>query len=355
MQRLKRICVLLLALCLLFGTMPVITLATEDTETKVVKQQILLGDDLTMRFYVHVREEHRTNGVMNIRVGRRSENFAVADMTPNADGHYVFSVDLSAAEMTEDITLTLTTEKVNGPLKLSGVWFVSKEDYTKIQTGEGNVVSMAAKGERDYLFAAMPAQEGAEVGGASTMVTISDDPAWAGIQTQATIKAAQGITNIGDQKSVVIDSPIGEGYFNESGNTYPNFALNCGWGSLNTATQDIMFYVELPAVSSGLRINGITCNGWNFWAAPSGMQYQYLAVDGSEWINGTITTDENKTLTLPQGFKGYVRLRVNTAENAAAFPDTTLTVQNFTFQCDRFGGQPVLPVSYTHLTLPTKA
>lgn len=52
MQVFKRIGVLFLALCLLSGTMPIDTLAAEETETKVVKQQILLGDDLTMRFYV---------------------------------------------------------------------------------------------------------------------------------------------------------------------------------------------------------------------------------------------------------------------------------------------------------------
>lgn len=232
----------------------------------------------------------------------------------------------------------------NGAVKLSGVWFVSKEDYIKIQVGDGEAVEMtnaenSENTDRDYITGTMPAQEAAEIGTASSLISIDSDPKWAGITSQATMNAAQGITLIGDQKSVVIDSPIGEGYFNESGNTYPIFALNCGWGSLNTATQDIMFYIELPAISSGLRINGITCNSWSFWAAPSGMQYQYLAVDGTEWESGTITSDGNKTLMLPQGFKGYVRLKVNTAENAASFPDTTLTVQNVTFFCDRFGGE----------------
>ena len=229
-----------------------------------------------------------------------------------------------------------------GAIKIGGVWFVSQTDAVMVSVDGAAAVKMTDAEEeqtqRDYLTATVSAQEGAEVGAASSLITIDNDPAWAGITSQATMKAAEGITPIGEQKSVVIDSPIGEGYFNESGKTYPNFALNCGWGSLNTATQDIMFYIELPAAGSEIRIGGITCNGWSFWAAPAGMQYQYLAVDGDEWVDGTITTEGNKTLALPQGFKGYVRLRVNTADNAASFPDTTLTVQNFTFTCDRFGG-----------------
>ena len=229
----------------------------------------------------------------------------------------------------------------NGAFKMSGVWFVSKENFVKIQVGDAEPVKMTNTPEpepRKYLLSTQPAKEGGEIGQASTMVTIGEDPAWAGIASQATMKAAEGITIIGDAKSTVIDSPISEGYANESGKTYPSFVLNCGWGSLNTATQDIMFYIELPAASSEIRLGGITCNGWSFWAAPSGMQYQYLTMDSNTWEDGTITTDGNKTLSLPQGFKGYVRLRVNTAENAASFPDTTLTVQNFTFTCDRFGG-----------------
>ena len=230
-----------------------------------------------------------------------------------------------------------------GAIQIGGVWFVSQTDTVMVSVDGAAAVKMTdaedEQTQRDYLIGTVPAQEGAEIGAVSSLITIDSDPAWAGITSQATMKAAEGITPIGDQKSVVIDSPISEGYFNESGKTYPNFALNCGWGSLNTATQDIMFYIELPAAGSEIRIGGITCNGWSFWAAPSGMQYQYLAMDSDGWVDGTISTEGNKTLTLPQGFKGYVRLRVNTAQNAADFPDTTLTVQNFTFTCDRFGGE----------------
>ena len=346
MQVFKKLCVLFLVLCLLVGVMPIGTLATEETETKVVKQQILLGVDLTMRFFVNIREEHRTNGVMNIRVGDRSVDYAIADMTPNEEGFYVFNMELSAAEMTEDVILTLTNGSVNGPLKLSGTWFVSKEDYVKIQVEEGEAVNMTnaeiaepEDTDPNFITAIMPALESAEIDVASSMIDMETDHKWAGIASQATMKAAEGITIIGDQKSVVIDSSIGEGYANESGKTYPEFALSCGWGNLDTATQDIIFYIELPATSSSIRLGGVTCNSWSFWAAPSGMEYQYLAMDSYTWVDGTVSTEGNKTLELPQGFQGYVRLKINTANNADSFPDTTLTVQNFTFQCDRFGGE----------------
>ena len=62
-------------------------------------------------------------------------------------------------------------------------------------------------------------------------------------------------------------------------------------------------------------------------------------MDSNKWENGKITTDGNKTLALPQGFKGYVRLKVNTAANAAQFPASTLKVQGFNFRLDLFGGE----------------
>ena len=227
-----------------------------------------------------------------------------------------------------------------GAVKLTGLWFVSKEDYVKIKIGDGEVLEMTdpPKPVRDYLIATMPASEGAELGAASWLVSLSEDLAYAGIASQATIVAGEGISLIGDQKAAVINSPIKEGYYHEGGATYPLFSLQCAWKTLDTAMQDVMFYVELPELGSEMRLNSITCNSWSFWVDPAGMDYQYLAKDGSEWVNGKISTDGSKSLDLPEGFQGYVRLKVNTAANAAQFPDAALTVQEMTFLCDRFGG-----------------
>lgn len=343
MHRFKRICSLFLMLCLIAGFVPMGTHAEETAETRIVKQQILLGEDLTMRFFADISQEHRTGSVMNIRVGNRSVRYSVADMTPNEEGLYVFSVDISAPEMTEDITLSLETDAVNGPLKFSGVWFVSKEDFTKVQLGNGNVVKLNRGRDLDseitgYLRATRPASENGNIDAASTLVTIGEDPAWGGIASQATMKAAEGITLIGDQRSTVIDSPIQEGYFSESGATYPQFLVDCAWKELDTATQDVMFYIELPQASSSIRLYALTCNSWSVYAETKNMQYQYLCENSQGWQNGTVSNDENRTLKLTPGFKGYVRLKVDSSVSADQFPESKkLTVQSFGFRGEAFG------------------
>ena len=151
--------------------------------------------------------------------------------------------------------------------------------------------------DRDYLIGSLPAQEGADIGAVSTLVKISEDPAWAGITSQATIKAAESIAPIGEQKATVIDSAIAEG-FASAGATYPLFAVDCAWQKLDTQTQDLMYYIELPANSSALRVWSMTCNSWGFWVTTDGMEYQYLAEGSDAWVNGKVSTDGNKTLTL---------------------------------------------------------
>ena len=61
------------------------------------------------------------------------------------------------------------------------------------------------------------------------------------------------------------------------------------------------------------------------------MKYQYLEMDSNKWQNGAITNEGNKQLDLPAGFKGYVRLQINTAGNVDEFPATTLQIQSFSF------------------------
>ena len=145
-----------------------------------------------------------------------------------------------------------------------------------------------------------------------------NDKFW-GIESQATATAAEGINIIDGQKAVIIDSPIEEGFGNSKTST--QYTVSCGWTNLDLKTQDLMFYIEMPATGSGkssLRIWDLTCDNWSFWVNTRGMQYQYLAIDGSEWVNGAAPLDEdNKQLDLPDGFKGYVRLKIDTAKNVA--------------------------------------
>ena len=109
----KKFLAILLMLCMLVGMLPLSVLAEEKTE--IVGQQLFLGDDLTMHFYATVASEHLADAQMTVAVGGNPvATHTVSSMTVNEDGYYDFSVALGAPQMTEEITLSLTSggEKV---------------------------------------------------------------------------------------------------------------------------------------------------------------------------------------------------------------------------------------------------
>ena len=241
-----------------------------------------------------------------------------------------------------------------GPMKIGGVWFVSKEEYIKIKVDNGEVLKMTNASDpgpvdpvdpvdpddpnRDYIIGSIPARETAANDKTSRLVTMDDGSKWWGIPTQSTLVAGDPITIIGDQKSVIIDSPILEGYENKR--TSALYMVNCGWTDLDLKTQDVMFYIEMPTSgrgSSGLRLWDLACDSYTFWVNTRGMKYQYLSMDSKEWVDGQIGTDDNKQIDLPDGFKGYVRLKVDTAANTA--DKETLKIQTFSFRPGTFGAE----------------
>ncbi len=214
----------------------------------------------------------------------------------------------------------------DGAVKISGVWTISKEDTRYISIDGGEMLCMTDPVERYYLEATTPNSETAAIGETSTLVSIGTGTEFWNIASQATAVAGESIVPFGNQKSVVVSSPAVEGYVDSR--TAAIHALKCGNNVLDYNNQDIMFYVELPMTNTGkssFRVHDITCNYSNFWAGPTGMHYQYLPVNGSEWSSGV--ADGNKQVNLPDGFKGYVRLEVNTADNVDKFPETMKITQ----------------------------
>ena len=96
-----RILSLLLAMIMVFSLFPVSAFATEADTPAVVSQQLNLGDDLTMHFYVTAEE----NTVVNTTVNGNTTQHDLSQMAPDSNGQYVIAVKLAAAQMTETITL----------------------------------------------------------------------------------------------------------------------------------------------------------------------------------------------------------------------------------------------------------
>ena len=81
---------------------------TPANTAKFVGQQLSLGDDLDMNYHVSIGSDLAQTAVMKITVGNNEpKEYPVSGMTVNENGNYVFTVALAAAQMTDDITLSL--------------------------------------------------------------------------------------------------------------------------------------------------------------------------------------------------------------------------------------------------------
>ena len=109
MKKHTRILSLLLAMIMVVSLLPVSALATEAGTPEVVYQQLNLGDDLTMHFYVTAEE----STVVNVTVSDQTTAYDLSRMTPNGNGQYVIAVKLAAAQMTEEITLDFLQNDVS--------------------------------------------------------------------------------------------------------------------------------------------------------------------------------------------------------------------------------------------------
>ena len=107
MKIVKRLFAYLLVFSLLAST-PIV-LASASTETKIVSQQLSLGDDLTMKFYVSVENQYQSSAVIKVALGNKApQSYPVADMTADANG-YCVSVDLAAPQMNDNIAVSVTS------------------------------------------------------------------------------------------------------------------------------------------------------------------------------------------------------------------------------------------------------
>ena len=225
-----------------------------------------------------------------------------------------------------------------GPAKLGGMWIVSKGEYYEVSVDGGEMVPLTSadplpvpdeNDEPVWTGAVLTAKHQLH----SNNVNMQNNPSG-----QVTVTLADGITKLGEKNSYVVDSPVAEGYANPAGTTDAFINLLGSWISIDISTQDFVFYIELPAASKELRVHGITATADKYyWPSVVGMQYQYLSTDSTEWMNGVISTDGNKTMALPQGFKGFIRLNMATLNNYSSLP-TSLSIYAVQFRVDRFGG-----------------
>lgn len=158
-----------------------------------------------------------------------------------------------------------------------------------------------------------------EVGSAvdSSVVSITD-LGWRPGTTQATATVGEAKTPVSDNKSIVVSTPVAEG--ETPNNATPSVSVSA-YTKINPQSHAFMMYIESPTYDSSttwaIRVNAMSyqqegLSAW-FYSNFNNASYSYLAVDGEEWVEAT--TDTYSTLVLPSGFKGYVKMYLDTAES----------------------------------------
>ncbi len=82
----------------------------EDNPVVFEGQQLVLGDDLTMKFALSIEDKIASKATIKLTVDGDVASCTVSEMTADANGFYWVSVDVAAAQMTEDIHVAVVTE-----------------------------------------------------------------------------------------------------------------------------------------------------------------------------------------------------------------------------------------------------
>jgi len=109
MNSVKKICAILLSIFILVGMFPFFVFGTEPEESvQWDLQQLKLDDDLTMHFFVRIDTAYVDEAVVDITVGEKAYGTnSIREMPTNSDGSYEITVNMAAAQMTENITLSV--------------------------------------------------------------------------------------------------------------------------------------------------------------------------------------------------------------------------------------------------------
>ena len=139
---------------------------------KFVGQQLNLGDDLDMNYHVSVDPAIAQTAVMHITVGNKEPKaYPISEMTANEDGSYVFTVALAAAQMTDNITLSL----VDGETEVVSKTYTVRGYAEEILTGSYDAKTKAmVKAMLNYGAAAQKYFEYNDTNPANTGYEITD-------------------------------------------------------------------------------------------------------------------------------------------------------------------------------------
>ena len=235
----KRVLAMLVAAILLMGAFAV-NVSAEAT-TAIEEWNIILDDNIGANFYLNVPADAADNAQVKVTVDGQTETYALSG--PNTKGLYLVSVDVAAAQMTEDITLQLVaagteyapvsysiqdyakailagkyTEQTKSLVKHMLDYGTAAQNYFGIKTDDlanaGNVIDYTAQYPAEYPELAVSGK-------------------------------VSGVSFYG--ASLVMDSKVAVRYY-FAADGVENVSFSANGASYDAEQKDGKFYVEIPGI-----------------------------------------------------------------------------------------------------------
>ncbi len=218
----------------------------DDGMGSVVSWNLALGDDLKLNFYVKVEESVAADGYMNITVGEgNSVAHKISQAAQDADGHYIFSAKVAAAQMTDAIKLQFSVGEEKGVVHTYSV----RQYADTILSGDYDeelkalVSEMLNYGGKAQLYFNYNTQNLANKGITVAEATVPTDS-----NTQVAVNGSvKGIRFYG-ASLVFTNKTAVRYYFTVSGNI-DSYSFQVGESSYKTVEKDGMYYVEIPGIN----------------------------------------------------------------------------------------------------------
>ena len=247
-NNMRKILSFALVCMMLLGMIPMaaVPAAAQTQLTEVSAWNLVLADEIAVNFQVSISDAAAEDAVMVVTDGYGVTEYPIAEAEKTAEGQYVFTGYLAAAQMTDTITLQLISDGENGPVHsytaaqyaqavLSGDYSQSAKDLIRAMVGYGAAAQLYFGYNTDKLAnAGIEAAEAAALPAAEAVV-----PASGSVNGVAYYAAS-----LLNQSRIAVRF-----YFNVSGDVSGYSFTAANGQALTPTAKNGLYYVDVPGIN----------------------------------------------------------------------------------------------------------
>ena len=217
----------------------------DDGMGDVISWNLALGDDLSLNFYVKAEQSILSDGYVSITVGEGDAALhKISEAAQDAEGNYIFSVNVAAAQMTDAIKLQFSIGEEKGAVHTYSV----RQYADTILAGDYDeelkalVKEMLNYGGKAQLYFNYNTENLANKGitvEEATVPTENDKVAVSG--------SVEGIRFYG--ASLVFTNKTAVRYYFAVSGDIDSYSFKVGDSSYKAVAKDGMYYVEIPGIN----------------------------------------------------------------------------------------------------------